>query len=190
MHHCCSPSSPQTPALLLIDVQEGFHDSYWGHRNNPKFEANVSQLLQAWRSQRREIIHVQHLSTEADSPLAPGKDGTAFMDFAQPFPNERIFSKSVNSAFIGTDLEQYLKEAHIHNLVIVGLSTDHCVSTSTRMAANLGFKVFLVSDATATFERRGITSELYPADLVHAVSLASLAHEFAELKTTEEALKL
>ena len=50
-------------ALLLIDVQQGFDDPYWGKRNNPDAEQKMAQLLHVWRAQKLPIIHVQHLST-------------------------------------------------------------------------------------------------------------------------------
>jgi nicotinamidase-related amidase len=95
----------------------------------------------------------------------------------------------VNSAFIGTGLEEYLNENGLDSLVIVGLTTDHCVSTSTRMAGNLGFDVTLVSDATATFDRKDASGEHISAEDMHRVNLASLNGEFCIVKTTDEVLK-
>jgi nicotinamidase-related amidase len=190
MRDCCSEPNSSTPALVLIDVQDGFREPVWGTRNNPSFEVNVRLLLEAWRRKRWSVLHVQHLSNEPESPLRPGHDGARFMSFAEPFPPEPIFTKHVNSAFIGTDLDQFLKESHIHRLVIVGLTTDHCVSTTSRMAANLGYKVTVATDATATFERVGPNGEIFLADIVHNVALASLSKEFAELKSTSELLRI
>lgn len=74
---------------------------------------------------------------------------------AQPLLDEPVIYKSVNSAFIGVDLEQRLRNAGISTAVKFGITTDHCVSTTTRMAGNLGFDTYVVSDTTATFERPG-----------------------------------
>ncbi|MGB5247124.1 MAG: cysteine hydrolase family protein, partial [Woeseia sp.] len=141
------------PALLLIDVQKAFHDPSWGVRNNPDAVKNMARLLSAWRDAQRPIIHVKHNSTSPNSTLRPGLPGNDFMDEVAPRDGEAQFEKSVNSAFIGTTLETYLRSHAIESLVIVGLTTDHCVSTTTRMAGNLGFAVTLVADATATFDR-------------------------------------
>jgi len=176
-------------ALLVIDVQKGFDDPFWGKRNNPDAEKNIALLLSEWRKHELPIIHIRHCSVEPNSPLRPELPGNEFKEEAQPFPEEKQFSKLVNSAFIGTDLEKYLQEHDISSLVIVGLTTDHCVSTSTRMAANLGFNVTLISDATATFDRKGYDGALYSADDIHKINLVSLNGEFCIVRSTEEALK-
>jgi nicotinamidase-related amidase len=181
---------PRNAALLLIDVQQAWDDPYWGARNNPQAEANIVRLLTAWRTNGRPVYHVQHMSTEPNSPLRPDRPGNAIRPTAQPLASEPLFQKKVNSAFIGTGLETRLRADGITALVIVGLTTDHCVSTTTRMAGNLGFETFVVTDATATHDRRGADGQRYPAELVHQVALASLNGEFATLLTTADLLDL
>lgn len=171
--------------LILIDVQKGFHDVYWGKRNNPEFEANITCLLDSWRKQSLPIIHIQHQSLEANSPLRPDRPGCQFMDFATPQEGETIIAKNVNSGFIGTQLESHLRQNNLTNLFLAGLTSDHCVSTTARMAANLGFKVSIIADATATFDRMTAGGKSIPAELVHEVSLASLHQEFAQVITTQ-----
>ena len=95
-----------------------------------------------------------------------------------------IIKKNVNSAFIGTDLKEQLDSQNITKLVIVGLTTDHCVSTTTRMAGNFGFNTFLVSDATATFNKKGLDGQNFSAEIIHETALASLNDEFATIVTT------
>lgn len=181
-----NPSS--SAALLLIDVQQGFDDPRWGARNNPDAEQRIVDMLEAWRAVGRPVIHIQHLSLELHSPLREDTTGHAFKDEARPMPGELVFRKHVNSAFIGTELEAHLRANGIEALVVVGLTTDHCVSTTTRMAANLGFNVTVVEDATATFERRGPDGTHYSADLVHRLALASLHGEFATVKNSKDML--
>jgi nicotinamidase-related amidase len=174
------------PALLLVDVQQGLDHPRWGVRNNPQAEQRIADLLAAWRAAGRPVIHVQHLSVEPESPLREDAPGHLFKAEAAPRDGEPVFQKHVNSAFIGTDLESHLRSNGIQELVVAGITTDHCVSTTVRMARNLGFKVTLVEDATATFERRGVDGTLYSADLMHNVELASLHGEFAIVRSAHE----
>ncbi|KAJ5574126.1 uncharacterized protein N7459_008553 [Penicillium hispanicum] len=213
-------------ALLLIDNQSAFcHPttvSHWGTtRSNPLYEVNLQALLSAFRSAREasptrlDIIHIFHSSITASSPLHPRHpaQGIRPLDFAVPAADgsEPVFWKNVNSSFIGTNLETHLRERGIRQLVVAGLTTDHCVSTTTRMAANLGVvdrfldggpvqprsdgsyeksvrvdqgRIILVSDATATFGKGG-----FDAETIHAVSVASLEGEFADVVGTEEVVK-
>jgi nicotinamidase-related amidase len=177
-----------TPVLLIIDVQRGLDDPKYGHRNNPDAEANMARLLAAWRAAGRPVVHVQHLSVRPDSPLRPGLPGADLKPEVAPLPGEPHFTKSVNSAFIGTGLEAWLRAHDYGSLVVVGLTTDHCVSSTVRMAANLGFDVTLVSDATATFERMAPDGTHIPAETMHRANLASLDGEFCAVKTTRQLL--
>ena len=175
------------PALLLIDIQKGFDDiDYWGgHRNNPYAETKAGELLAFWRKKEWLVFHVKHNSTNPQSRLAKGKPGNEIQDVVKPIAGEVVVEKSVNSAFIGTDLQSMLEERGIRSLVIAGLTTDHCVSTTTRMAGNLGFETFLVADACATFDKVGVNGDRYNAELIHEISLASLHDEFAKVVTLE-----
>lgn len=176
-------------ALLVIDVQQGLDSAALGSRNNPEAEAKMLTLITAWRQHGWPVIHVKHNSLESGSPLRPDAPGNALKPGFEPQANEPLFEKTVNSAFIGTGLESHLRKANIDSLVIVGLTTDHCVSTTVRMAANLGFRVLLVGDATATFERRSINGRAISAEDMHEVNLSSLDKEFCDVVTTDDALR-
>ncbi|MCC6792443.1 MAG: isochorismatase family protein, partial [Thermomicrobiales bacterium] len=75
---------PNATALIVIDVQVGFDHSKWGRRNNPDAEARIAQLIGAWRASERPIFHIQHLSTNPDSPLQPGLPGVEIKDAVKP----------------------------------------------------------------------------------------------------------
>jgi nicotinamidase-related amidase len=181
---------PKNAALIVVDVQKGFDDPGRGQRSSPHAETNILKLLLAWRKTERPIFHIQHISLEADSLLRADAPGHEFKRIAQPEGDEPIIQKHVNSAFIGTDLEERLHKNGIHTVVIVGLTTDHCVSTTTRMAGNLGFDTYAVSDATATFERTGFNGKHYTAEEMHNISLTSLHQEFATVVDTDTVRKM
>jgi nicotinamidase-related amidase len=180
---------PKNAALIIIDVQKGFDDPSWGRRNNPEAESNIARLLDAWRKTGRPLFHIQHRSRRAGSLLGPDSPGFEIKDAAKPHAGEPVIQKSVNSAFIGTDLEARLKQNGLKTVVLIGLTTDHCVSTTARMAGNLGFDTYVVADATATFDRVGPDGKSYRAEEIYTINLASLNQEFATVIDTEELLK-
>jgi nicotinamidase-related amidase len=173
-------------ALVLVDLQWGFDDPAWGERNNPDAEARAADVLSAFRAADRPVFHVHHHSTDADSPLRPDTDhGTEPKPECAPSEGEPVLAKRVNSAFVGTELETELHRERVDTVVLVGLTTDHCVSTTARMAENLGFDVVVVSDATATFDR-SLGEERFDAETSHRVALAHLSGEFAEVATAAD----
>ena len=180
---------PDDAALIMIDVQQGFDDPAFGHRNNPCAEENCTRLLDGWRRTGRPVFHTRHLSDEPGSPLRAGQPGIEFKASVKPLEVEDVVQKRVNSAFIGTDLEARLRRRGITTLVVAGLTTDHCVSTTVRMAGNLGFDTYLISDATATFDRVGHDGQRHDAEQVHTLALASLHGEFATVLDTGAALR-
>ncbi len=179
---------PTNAVLLVIDVQQGFNDLSWGPRNNPEAEANIARLIRAWRHDGRPIHHVHHASSSPEGLLRRGTPGHEPKPEAAPAPGEPVHVKEVNSSFIGTTLEQDLRAQRRDALVLVGLTTNHCVSTTARMAGNLGFKTFVVEDATATFDRAGLDGITRSATEVHAAALSDLSGEFATIVSTDEVL--
>ncbi len=180
-------------ALILIDIQTGFDAAFWGARNNPGAEANATRLLAQWRNRDHPLCHVRHVSTEPGSPLSPATGGTAFKPDVTPDPGEEVFDKSVNSAFIGTRLEAHLQELGVREVVICGLTTPHCVSSSVRMAANLGFDVTLAHDACAAFARNADTGwrgglPAYTPEAIHDAAISQLHGEFCTARATSAIL--
>src|SRR6266540_518357 len=172
------------PTLLVIDVQRAFEDPAWGERNNPEAEQCVAGLLAAWRAAGAALVHVRHESASPDGLFRRGTTAFEFKPEAEPLPGEPVVEKRVNSAFIGTDLEERLRTAGAETVVVAGLTTDHCCSTTARMADNLGFETWFVADATATHARGG-----FDAETMHQTALASLDGEFAQVMTTSEAIE-
>ncbi|MEM6283950.1 MAG: cysteine hydrolase family protein [Chloroflexota bacterium] len=182
---------PANTALIIIDVQQGLDNTdYYGDRNNPDAEQHMAQLLAAWRTHQLPVFHVQHHSTQPNSPLRPENPGVAIKPEVAPQGNEPVYTKNVNSAFIGTDLELHLRDADIGTVVVVGLTTEHCVSTSVRMAANYGFRVYLAADGTAANSATGYNGQTFSAQQVHDAQLAALHGEFATVMNTADILSM
>jgi len=179
--------SPLDTALIVIDVQKAFDEWETGlQRNNPDALDRIVDLLTLFREIRAPIFHIRHAGQTLASRLHPDLPGHQVKDEAREGPGEPVLIKSVNSGFIGTDLEVRLRAGGIRSVVIVGVTTNHCVETTTRMAGNLGFDAKLVRDATWTFERTGPDGDHHTAEEIHAMTLANLSEEFAEIVTAAE----
>ncbi len=179
-------------ALLLIDIQKGLDELefYGGGRNNPRAEEQAAVLLERWRSLGLPIFHVRHSSQNPESPLHASKKGFAIKDVVKPFAGEPVITKNVNSAFIGTDLLDQLKQVPTKTIVMAGLTTNHCVSSTARMAGNLGFQTYVVSDAVAAFDNRDLHGNQLGAEIMHQAALASLQEEFATVTDTAHIFSL
>lgn len=173
--------------LVLIDVQTGFDEPYWGERNNPEAEANIARLVAVWTAARRPIVRVRHASTQPDSPLRP--DGPGFADkrvVADLEPTLEI-TKSVHSAFLGTpDLGDWLKARGARQVVITGIQTNRCCETTARMAGDLGYDVLFAIDATYTFTERGPDGQLVTADEFARATAANIDGNFGTVVRTRD----
>lgn len=172
--------------LLPIDMQRAFDGPDWPRRWNPQADANGLALLAAWRDSGRPIIHVRHDSVQPGSSLAPGQPGNAFRPGFDPLPDEALVTKSVNSAFIGTDLDLRLKRLGAKHVVTFGISTDMCVSTTVRTGANMGWDMILVADASDCFDLPDGLGGTIPAAEVQRSHVATLAFEFCRVMSTAE----
>ena len=178
----------KNPALLLVDIQKAFLEKdYPGLiRNNENAEFICGKILKKWRTLDLPIIHVRHSSTNPESKLHKSRPGFEFNDYVTPLENEMVLTKEVNSAFIGTNLENILIKSHIDTLVIVGMTTNHCISTTVRMSGNLGFDTYLISDSTACYNAKGLNGEIIDCNTIYNSALASLQEEFATVIDSKE----
>ena len=180
--------TPDSPTLILIDLQQCMASPDAGERNNPAAEANIAALLEAWRSRGAPIVHVRHISRSPGSGFAPGQTGALFQPAFAPRAGEHVVEKNVPDAFVNSTLERWLRVRGIDQVVIVGVSTNISVECSVRSAGNLGFKVSVVDDATFTFARSDYAGVARSADEVHAMSLSNMAGEYATVAGTKQVL--
>jgi nicotinamidase-related amidase len=176
---------PTTPVLIPIDMQKAFDLPGRPRRWNADLDRNGLALLAAWRARGLPIIHVRHDSVETESQFRPGHPGNALRAGFDPAVGEALVSKSVNSAFIGTDLDLRLRRLGVDAVVVFGMTTDMCVSTTVRVGANLGWPMIVVGDACDCCDLPDpFDGGVVPAEQVHRVHLATLAAEFARLTST------
>jgi nicotinamidase-related amidase len=171
------------PTLLLVDIQKAFLDKdYPGiKRNNPEAELICGKILEIWRKKKLPIIHVK---------LHKSKPGFEFNDYVTPRADEIVLEKRVNSAFIGTELKSILDKSKTEVLIIVGMTTNHCISTTVRMSGNLGFETYLISDSTACYNTKGINGEMIDCEVIYQSALASINDEFATVINSKEVISL
>jgi nicotinamidase-related amidase len=179
------PSPGRHSALLLLGGQEGFLHPMWGPRNQPEAELRIEELLTLWRKGGHPIVHCPHLSLKRGSPLRKGTEGARFIEALSPREREEVIEKSYNSAFVDSTLEKLLRKKGIENLIVVGFTTNHCVDATTRAGFDLGFHLYVVSDAVATFDRVGPDGKQYPAEVLHNATLTSLHQEYATIVDSE-----
>jgi nicotinamidase-related amidase len=96
-----------------------------------------------------------------------------------PAPGELVLNKSSRSAFTSTGIEHALRNMGIATLVVAGVSTSACVETTGRDAADRGFQVVLVEDATAEYDEAS-----------HEATLCQFAVRFGRVWTTDETLEV
>jgi nicotinamidase-related amidase len=176
-------------ALVVVDVQKGFDNAeFFGTRNNPACEANVSALIGAWRGARQPVVFVRHHWDEEGSPLRSDEMGSEFKDVIEGDP-DLLVTKTVHSSFHGDpDLGAWLRREGIEKLVVCGIQTNVCCETTTRIGSDLGFEVGFAIDATHTFDQDDHAGGSIAADELARVTHSNLDPEFCRVLTTEEAI--
>lgn len=176
-------------ALLVVDVQEAFHDERWGKRNNPDCEANIARLERYWRERDGLILHTRHRSDNPRSPFFVDGPGFAMQEWTAPQGDEALFEKSSSSAFVGTSVHRHLLSQNVHKIVVVGLTASNSVSSTARLGADLGFSVLVVEDATASFSLVDRFGVRYSPEQVHQIALTELYLTFSQIATTQDILE-
>ncbi len=137
-------------ALLVIDAQDSFKTGpRWERRNNPAFEENVSALVEAYRTAGLPVVFFMH--TDSDEAFATGSPQFKLMDFLKPRPDEPVMVKNTRNCFTSTRLQPYLIEKGVRRVSITGIQMEQCCETTARLAADLGYAVDFVTEATMTF---------------------------------------
>jgi len=179
----------QNIALIIIDQQQGLDNPKLGARNIPNAETIMLKLLNAWRTTCQPIIHVKHRSLDPESVFWPNQQGFEFKPDFLPQTNERVIEKSIPCALLKSGLDKFLEQQKIHTLVLVGASTNNSIEATARTANNLGFTVIVVEDACFTFAKNDYFGTARTAAEVHAMSLANLNGEYAQVVNSHTLMK-
>jgi nicotinamidase-related amidase len=147
-------NSSQVPiaqsALLVVDAQDSFKGApRWERRNNLDFEKNVSALIAAFRATHLPVVFFLH--TDSDEGFATDSPFFKLMDFIKPRDGEPVFVKNTRNCFTSTPLQPYLLENGVRRVAIAGIQMEQCCETTARVAADLGYAVDFVTEATMTF---------------------------------------
>ena len=133
-------------ALLVIDAQVGLLDD--AYRRDDVL-ANIADLITRARTSDTPVIYVQH-DGEADGRLAVGAPGWHIHRALAPHEGDLVIRKRSSDSFYGTSLQQDLDARGITHLIVVGMKTEMCVDTTSRVAVSRGYDVTLVADAHTT----------------------------------------
>lgn len=165
-------------ALILIDIQYFYFPGGDMELSEPEKAAEkAKQLLDFFREKNALVIHVRHEHN-------PGGD---IYKLVAPLETEKVFSKKEVNSFLGTGLDEYLKQNHIKKLVLCGMQTHMCLEGATRAGHDLGYECTVIKDACATRDLK-FDDVLTPAEQVHYSTLATLRN-YAKIMGTDEFLK-
>lgn len=138
-------------ALLVIDVQESFRQrDDWAAVSTPDIAGRVSRLVDIARSAGDRVIWILHTEPGSGSVFDPDSGHVRLLDGLDPAPGEPVLRKTAHNAFTTTNLAQTLTANGIREVLVCGIRTEQCCETTARLAADLGFAVTFVTEATAT----------------------------------------
>jgi nicotinamidase-related amidase len=195
-------------ALMIIDMQyvdahrdyglgaagkeRGWTDEmeYYFSRLETLAIPNIRRLLDASREAGMRVVHVRVMNLTGDSEdtswrykmfgilVPPGSKDAEIIEELAPLPGEIVLSKTTSSVFMSTNADFVLRNLGIDTIIVTGVVTNNCVESSTRNAADLGYRVLLVEDGCAAWTQSG-----------HDYCLRHLDHNFAIVKTTDQVLE-
>ena len=194
-------------ALLAIDLQYGDADrehgllrrmrdrgdgaamEYYAGRIEQLVIPNVRRLMEACRQAGIEVIHTRIESLTRDGRdrslehkhlgihHPPGSKDAQILEEVAPQGDEIVITKTCGGVFNGSNIEYVLRNLGIQHLIVVGVVTSGCVEVAVRDAADRGFQVLLVEDATATW-----------SDEMQRAAMRAMDEIYAKVVSTSEML--
>jgi len=174
-------------ALIVIDVQNEYETGGLRIEYPPVEDSlhNIGMAMDAATAAGIPVIVVQQMAP-ADSPLfAAGSHGWALHPLIKSRPQNHYVPKTLPSAFVGTDLGDWLKRNEIDTLTVAGYMTHNCDDATIKHAVDAGLTVEFLMDASGSVpyaNRAGFAS----AEEIHRVFCVVQQSRFAAVLTTAE----
>lgn len=173
-------------ALLVIDVQESFrHAPYWQENGAAVFFEAVQKLIDGVVARDIPVVQIFHVDEDDAFRRESGFVKTMVPVRISP---DKIIEKYRHSAFVGTELESWLREHAIERLIICGIRSEQCCETTTRHGADIGFEIDYVSEATLTFDMVDLQGEILTAAQIKHRTETVLTGRFAAIKSVDQVL--
>lgn len=164
--------------LIVIDMQKALvcEDLY----ESNKLLNNVVKLVKTARKNNIEVIYIQHDAGEG-SGFSRGDESFEITDQLKPENNEKVFVKTINSAFGNSGFSDYLKQSQDKDLMIVGLQTEYCIDATIKSAFEKGYHVIVPKGANSTFDNEYLDAKkaikyynewIWPGSFAECVSFA------------------
>jgi nicotinamidase-related amidase len=169
--------SPQTTALVLIDLQRGIVARQTAPHAAKDVVARARRLADRFRAVGGTVVlvHVSYssdgrdrLAPRADAPMPSGPLPPDFAEIVPelgPHPGDVVITKRNWGAFYGTDLQLQLRRRGVRTLVLGGISTNYGVESTARDAFERAYELVLVEDAmagTSTQEHQFAVTSIFP----------------------------
>ncbi len=192
--------NPDAGIGLMLTQRYPETAQYYLERLTQTVIPNIGRLVPALRSHGRQIVFTRHgpmladgsdmiarrrrrdvdalATTESPALWHRGTFEHELIEQLDARESDLVVDKNTSSAFNSTGIEWLLRNMGVQLIVVVGTATDMCVETTARDAADRGFDVIVVEDATATFSERH-----------HRAALSGFARVFGQVWSTDEVLR-
>ena len=170
--------------LLVIDTQKGITDERL--YNFDALKTNIKTLISTARKNHVEVVYVRHDDGPGTGFSVGDDEFQIFEEFA-PEESERIFDKTVNSAFDdSTGLVKYLAEKKEKQIMVVGLQTNFCIDATIKSGFEHGYKMIVPENTNSTFDNEYMKKDV----CYHYYNDCIWPERYAECVTMEAAVKL
>jgi len=173
-----TPAKIAEASLVLIDLQNEYLAGPIAVAGAETAITNSAKLLSNARRAGSPVFHVAHRGRPGGMFDRSAERGAIAASLA-PLASEPVVEKELPNAFAGTDLRDRLSATGRKNIIVVGLMTHMCVSSTARAALDLGFRVTIDASACATRDLPDGRGGTIGAQIIHEVALAELSDRFA-----------